>query len=392
MGQVDLASASVIDNHCHPFRTSELLDRDQEALDARVTLIGACYVLGGEWERTRWDWDVVKAVADSNPQALATRRWLAQLLGCDPTREAVDAARTAAMKADPKAYYDKLLADQSIEALIVDNGTPGHIPHDEFDPVVGVPVYRAFRVELWVKAHRVKGFKQLIEEFEREAAAAAAQPRMLAFKSFIHYTAGLDIGTPSVEEARRSYEKWQASGWEDTRANVKPLMDYLHNIVARLARESGKALHFHVGGEGNEPVYGQPFDLYPFLYRNDDIPTVLIHTGQPWFLKTAYLAGTFPRVYCDLSEICLYTPGQMDWVLEMLLGGVPGAKILHGSDECVEPEQIWFGAKVVRGALTRVLNRFVERDLLTQKEAQGIGEGVLAENARSLYDLPATGH
>jgi predicted TIM-barrel fold metal-dependent hydrolase len=127
--------------------------------------------------------------------------------------------------------------------------------------------------------------------------------------------------------------------------------------------------------------------MYPFLDKYDSQPIVLIHSGYPWINETSYLAATFPSVYLDLSEITVWAPSQTDWVLEMMLGWVPGSKILYGSDTCTEPEQYWLGATFARSALERSLQRLIERDLLSREQALLMGQGVLSRNTREVHGI-----
>jgi len=71
----------------------------------------------------------------------------------------------------------------------------------------------------------------------------------------------------------------------------------------------------------------------------------------------------------------------------MILGSVPGAKVLHGSDESSEPEMFPVSARLVREALERVLGTFVDRDYLSVTDAESIGRGVLAGNVRKLHGI-----
>ena len=73
--------------------------------------------------------------------------------------------------------------------------------------------------------------------------------------------------------------------------------------------------------------------------------------------------------------------------MEVLLGAASPAKVLYGSDEASEPEVIWLSAQLGREALGRVLGRAVKNAWLTEAEANRIGEGVLAGNARRLHGI-----
>ncbi|HJW76378.1 MAG TPA: amidohydrolase family protein [Thermoleophilia bacterium] len=386
MTSIDLSEATIVDGHCHPFLVEEISARPPLGLENRCSFVGSCW-FPPEGPRREWDEVFLEHLTDSTAQTLTLRRWLADHLGCPASKEAVATARASALEKDGRAYVAGLLAAEKIVALVVDQGTPGHITHDQFDHVVDVPVYRAYRIEPWIDAHRDGGFQELLGGFRREAEAAAAHPRMVAFKSYIHALTGCDIGNPTEREARSGYERWRDSGWQNQRVNAKPLFDFLVWRTMEIALRREKAVHFHLGGAGTYPCHARPFDLHPFISAHASQPIVLIHTGWPWLSETSYLVATFPSVYADISQIAAWAPSQLDWVLEMLLGWVPASKILYGSDECVEPEQIWLAAKFTRSALARTLQRLVERDLFTTAEGQRVGEGVLAGNTCELHRI-----
>lgn len=131
----------------------------------------------------------------------------------------------------------------------------------------------------------------------------------------------------------------------------------------------------------------RPQDAFPLLVDHQDQPIILIHAGYPWILDAAYIANILPNVYLELSQLVPWAWSQVEWALEMLVGTVPGAKILHGSDEASEPEMLWASAKLVRDGLERVLGKFVERDWCSVAQAEAIGRGVLAGNVRALHGL-----
>jgi predicted TIM-barrel fold metal-dependent hydrolase len=118
-----------------------------------------------------------------------------------------------------------------------------------------------------------------------------------------------------------------------------------------------------------------------------DQPIVMIHGGYPWLAEAAYIASILPFVYLDLSEFLPWASLGSDRELETLLGVVPTAKLLYGSDEASEPEVLWLSARMAREALERVLGSAVDRDLATTDEALAIGRGVLGSNSMRLHGI-----
>ncbi|HLA92979.1 MAG TPA: hypothetical protein VJO36_05555, partial [Actinomycetota bacterium] len=101
----------------------------------------------------------------------------------------------------------------------------------------------------------------------------------------------------------------------------------------------------------------------------------------------AYIASVLPHVSLELSELIPWGWGQVEWALEMLVGTVPAAKLLYGSDEAGEPEAFWASALLARASLERVLARFVDRDYVSVEQAERLGRLVLAGACRGLHGI-----
>src|SRR4030095_1192307 len=112
-----------------------------------------------------------------------------------------------------------------------------------------------------------------------------------------------------------------------------------------------------------------------------------VHSGYPWVREAAYIASVLPNVFLELSELIPWGWGQVEWALEMLVGTVPAAKLLYGSDEAGEPEAFWASALLARSALERVLTKFVARDYVDRADAERLGRLVLAGACRALHGL-----
>lgn len=388
--RIDLSGSDVIDAHCHPFRSQDLLDRDPQTFETR------CMFLGTALLSSNHAYLEAAAFADELTETtmfgLALRRWLAAHLACEPTRQAVVAARDAALRADPPGYCRTLLGSERVVAVVADEGYPQPtITREEFETALGgVPVHRVGRIEPWIVDAREEGsFDGTVQRFEASAHVAAGDPRLIAFKTIIAYRTGLDITDPSPSEAAAAYERWRTDGWRESREHAKPVRDFLLRRSFAIAKEHDRVFHVHVGA-GDPDVnltHARPQDAFAFFVENQDIPIVMIHSGWPWVAEATYVGTVLPNVYLDISELVPWGWGQIDWSLEMILGSVPGAKVLHGSDESTEPEMFPVSAKLVREALERVLGAFAERGYLSVTDAESIGRGVLAGNVRKLHGI-----
>jgi len=388
MNQVRLTDVEVVDAHTHPYRLEELLAKDAEGFDTRITFMGESFSSSSQLDPELWSF--VDGLTDSTMLAMVLRRWLAEHLGCEPTREAVTGARDAALRADPVAYTAGLLRAERIVAVLADEGYPQPpVPREEFQAAIGAEVYRVARLEPWILRHREGSFDDLVSSVEGEAEAAAADPRCVAYKSIIAYRSGLDVGDPSPSQAAEAFDRWKAEGWRESREHGKPVRDFLLRRALEVARRHDRPFHIHCGA-GDPDIdlaHAGPVNLWPLLVDHQAQPIVLVHAGYPWIPEAAYIASVLPNVYLEISELVPWGWSMVEWALEVILGTAPAVKVLHGSDEAGEPEMFWLAARLTRGALGRVLDRFVEREYLTVDEAEGFGRMVLGVNARRLHGL-----
>jgi len=388
--EVDLTGADVVDAHCHPFRSQDLLDRDPNAFETRCMYLGTALISSNHANHELASF--VEELTETTLFGLALRRWLAAYLGCEPTKEAVVAARDTALRADPPGYVRGLLESERVVAVVADEGYPQPtIGREDFEAALGgVPVHRVGRIEPWIVDAREEGtFDGTVQRFEEAVHTAGADPRLIAYKTIIAYRTGLDVTDPTPVEAAAAFERWRSDEWRETREHAKPVRDFLLRRAFALAKEHDRVFHVHVGG-GDPDVnlaHAKPQDVFKFFVEHQDIPIVMIHAGYPWVAEATYVGSVLPNVYLDISELVPWGWGQIDWSLEMILGAVPGAKVFHGSDESSEPEMFPTSARLVREALERVLGTFIDRDYLSAADAETIGRGVLADNVRRLHGI-----
>ncbi len=388
MTEVDLSGIEIVDAHTHPYRLDDLLAKAPEGFDTRMMFLGESFHSSS---RVHDDlWSVADGFTDSTVFGIALRRWLASHLGCEPTREAVTAARDAALRADPVAYTKGLLDAAGVVAILSDEGFPQPpIPAQEFASTIGVTVHRVTRLEPWILQHRDGSFDDLVSGVEAEATQAAADPNCVAYKSIVAYRTGLDVGDPSSSDAEAAFARWRDDGWAETREHAKRVRDFLIRRTLAIAKVNDRPFHFHCGG-GDPDInlaHARPESIFPLLVDVQDQPVVLVHSGYPWIREAAYIASVLPNVYLELSELIPWGWGQVEWALEMLVGTVPAAKLLYGSDEAGEPEAFWASALLGRSALERVLGRFVERDHVSVDDAIALGRLVLGDSCRALHGL-----
>ena len=387
---IDLTGAEIVDAHCHGFRTHDLLDRDPRSFETRCMFLGTALLSSAHAEHELAV--MAEDLTETTMFGRALRRWIAGYLQCEPTKDAVVAARDAALRADPSGYVRGLLESERIVAVVADEGYPQPtVTRAEFQEALGgVTVHRVGRIEPWIVQARETGtFDATVQAFEDLARTAADDPSLIAFKTIIAYRTGLDITDPSSGDAAAAFERWRTDDWRESREHAKPVRDFLLRRAFAIAKETDRVFHVHVGA-GDPDVnltHARPQDAFAFFVEHQDIPILMIHSGWPWVAEATYVGTVLPNVYMDLSELVPWGWGQIDWSLEMVLGSVPTAKVMHGCDESSEPEMFPVSARLVREALERVLGLFVERDYLSVNDAGSTGRGILAGNVRRLHGI-----
>ena len=388
MGAVDLSGIEIVDAHTHPYRLGDLVGRGSGGFDTRATFLGEAFSSSSRLDPELWS--TAERLTDSTVMGITIVRWLARHLGCEPTRHAVTASRETAIRADAVAYTKGLLDAAGVVGVLADEGYPQPpIPAAEFAGTIGVPVSRVARLEPWILARREGSFDDLVAGVESDATEAASDPNCVAYKSIVAYRTGLDVGDPSPSEAAEAFGRWRADAWRETREHAKPVRDFLIRRTLAVAKANDRAFHFHCGG-GDPDIdlaHASPRGLFPLLVDIQHQPVVLVHSGFPWVEEGAFIASVLPNVYLELSELIPWGWGQVEPALELIVGSVPAAKIMYGSDEAGEPEGFWVAALMARAALQRVLGRLVDRDYVTVDEALRLGRLILGDSCRGLHGL-----
>ena len=380
MEAVDLSQVPVVDNHCHGVTT------DQAFGDV-----------------VAWRRQFTESTDPGMPRehvattALYRRliRTLAPFLDCDPTEEAVFAARTAR---DGREITAELLRAANIDPLLLDTGFP---PPEEVFPVPELGELASCRAEpmlrLEILMEGLLAEHETLADTEEALAAHLDDVRAggyVALKSITAYRTGLDIREWPREDAEASFREYGRSAREGSARLVhKPLLDTLLHVAFRRAADQELPVQFHVGyGDADtDLLLGNPLHLRAVLGRPDyrAMPVVLLHECYPYTRQGGYLAAVYDNVYLDLSYgIPLLGYGEMLSFTRQALGVAPTSKLVYSSDGIRAPELHWMSAMDGRRVIGEALGEQVAQGELDLTEAETAGESVLRANATRLYRLP----
>ena len=170
---------------------------------------------------------------------------------------------------------------------------------------------------------------------------------------------------------------------------MKKLRDHLLCRALELCTEHDVPMQIHTGmGDYKvnlvlcRPAYLMDLLRFP-TYRACRV--LLVHTGYPYQQEAAYMANVLPRVYRDVSEGVPFSGSGSAAILRELIAMAPLHKIMYGSDAYSVPEGIYASAKIGKRIVTQVMNELIADDVLTDAEAQDVGEMILSKTTTRIY-------
>lgn len=375
---IDLSDVPIIDHHAHalkkvsaPLTMAEYQGYFSESPDP---IIKARYVP----DSIIWLWGI---------------RELASYFGCEPTPDAVLAARNALPIKD---LADGMWADQNSETLLIDYGFRGaenYTPEEQRD-LFNQKVEMLLRLETFAQDLIIQypTFSQMLDAYVA-GVEGARDAGHVGLKSISAYRVGLDIDWTSREDAVRAFGevKDQADRAGKIRLANKPLNDYLVLTALQIANRQELPIQFHTGfGDTDvDLIKANPLYLRPLLQSDQfrDVPFVLLHAAYPYVRELGYLAAMYPNVYMDISLAIPFITTEIPRMIHEALGLTPLTKIMYSSDAFSIPEIFWLANRWGRAALEQVLGEIVQVGALTESQARRAGEQILNGNAKRVYGL-----
>ncbi|MFL5647376.1 MAG: amidohydrolase family protein [Chloroflexota bacterium] len=373
---LDLTSIPIVDNHCH----SLLRDQPSDDEAFRIHLTESYFP---------------EVARDDVPHSLFyhwTIRELAGLLECDPTPDAVHAAR----RARGLEWLTREVVERgNFKTWLIDTGYGGETTFglDELRALAGCRIEEILRLEPMIERLILESrdFDGFIDAY-RASLDGLRQRGIVGLKSVIAYRSGLQLVDVDHRTAAAAFAEIHEQGHREGRIRIesKPLLDHLIVIAVEESARQGVPIQFHTG-------LGDPdLDLTKvdpaalrliFSDRFRAAPIVLLHTGYPYVRSLAYLAAMFPNVYADMGEAILFAAGEATEITRELLGLAPASKILFSTDASLVPELYWVGARLGRRALGQVLDEHITDGAIDERTALDWAERILWRNSERVYGL-----
>jgi hypothetical protein len=373
---LDLDAIPIVDNHCH-----SLLRRQPPDDDAfRIHLTESTFP---------------EIARDHIPTSLAYHlaiREMAVLLDCEPTPDAVHAARR---DRGVEWLTREVVERGRFKTWLIDTGYGAGTTYslDELRELAPCRIEEVLRLEpliekLILEAETFDGFLDAY----RASLAGLRDRGIVGMKSVIAYRTGLHVREVARGDAADAYRSAHAAGQRDGRLRIesKPLLDFLIVIAVEESASQGVPIQFHTGlGDPDlDLTLVDPAALrILFADRFRAAPIVLLHTGYPYIRSLAYLAAMFPNVYADMGETILFAPGEATEIYRELIGLAPASKLLFSTDASLVPELYWIGARIGRRALGRVLDEHIADGAIDESTALDWAEAMLWRNSEAVYSL-----
>lgn len=369
-------AARLVDHHSHGVVAQDLSRLDFEDL---IT-------------ESSWPAGAGRTVFDSQV-GLGVRWHCAPVLGLPP---GVSPARYLARRAELGAdeVNRRLLMAAGVDALLVETGYLGDgvLGVAEMGELAGARGYEVVRLETVAEQLMSSGIgsREFVDAYP--AALQAATETAVGLKSIIAYRHGLDFdpARPSAAEVVDAVRAWHIRDERAGRWRVDDPVLLRHLIWAGVDR--GLPLQFHVGfGDADVDLHRcNPLLMTAWLRATRElVPAVLLLHTYPFHREAGYLAHVYPHVYADVGLALNYTGARSVAVLAESLELTPFHKALYSSDAFGASELFFLGAHWFRRGMAQALGEWVARGDAGPGDAERIIRMVGADNARSVYGLPA---
>jgi predicted TIM-barrel fold metal-dependent hydrolase len=373
---LDLDAIPIVDNHCHSLLRAQPPDDDAFRIQLTESYIP-------------------EIARDHVPTSIfyqRTIRELADLLDCEPTPDAVHAARR---ERGVEWLTREIATRANFKTWLIDTGYGADTTYslDELRALAPVRVEEVLRLEPLIERliPAANGFDDFVEAY-RAAISDLRARGIVGMKSVIAYRSGLQVREVTSDDAAAAFAEVRQAAEATGRIRIesKPLLDHLVLIAVEEAARQEVPIQFHTGlGDPDlDLTLVDPAGLrLLFAERFRAAPIVLLHTGYPYVRSLAYVAAMFPNVYADMGETILFAAGEATEIYRELIGLAPASKLLFSTDASLVPELYWVGARVGRRALGRVLEEHIADGAFDERVALDWAERILWRNSEAVYRL-----
>ena len=387
---IDLSHLPVIDVHCHPFLNAGEMTPERFVNAFSFTGAEVPFLVEGGLAQDQAAAEVLEVRRHTLYHRYGIRQ-LARFFDCEPTLEAVVAARNKASSENYTDYTRQLYAACGLTTLVSDFGVPlPMLDVADFKAEIAAKVIPIYRIEPLIAEllDAPIGWAEFKRRYDETLANAIQSGEFHGLKSIIAYRTGLDV-SPLSRTPDQGLQALDAIRRGIGGNAMKKLRDHLLCRALELCMDLDVPMQIHTGmGDFEVNLVkcrpGMLMDLLRFpTFRTCKV--LLVHTGYPYHAEAGYMANMLPRVYCDVSEGIPFAAHAAERIFSEVLEMAPLNKVCFGTDGYVMPEINFVGATLGKQALGRALQRLVDEDFLDEAGALEAGGWILAENAQRLY-------
>lgn len=216
-----------------------------------------------------------------------------------------------------------------------------------------------------------------------------AAETVVGVKTVIAYRTGFDVDLtrPSTAEVVQAARRWSDS-IRDGRARLIDPTVIAYGIHQALQRRLPVQFHVGFGDRDLDLARVNPLLLANFLATPEAAraPILLLHC-YPYEREAGYLAQAFAQVHLDVGLASHFLGARSVDLVARSLELAPFHKVLYSSDACGPAELHYFGARLWRNAISRVIGGWVEAGDWSVQDGHRVSELVAAGNARRVYGL-----
>jgi predicted TIM-barrel fold metal-dependent hydrolase len=255
-------------------------------------------------------------------------------------------------------------------------------------------------------AREVVRIEAVAEEVARTCGSGAAFPQAFAdrlaerarsavgLKTIVAYrcTFKIDQTAPSAAEVVDAADRWLTAAAVVGKFRLEDPTIVRHGLWlgGDLCRQRKFPMQVHVGF-GDPDVYMHACDPTHFTdfiaaMEKWEVPITLLH-NYPFQREAAWLSEVFQNVYYDVGVILNYAAPMSRDILGEALEMGKFSKFLYSSDAFGLSELYYLGALLFRRGLQQVLDRWLEEDFCSLKDAEELIRLAAYENARRIYPL-----
>ncbi|KAH8690533.1 extracellular developmental signal biosynthesis protein FluG [Talaromyces proteolyticus] len=398
-----IQSHPLIDNHAH------------NILSAQHVLNYKSYPL--ESVTSEAHGEALRQSQQTLPHHIAVKQ-LATLFSCEPSWEAIKAAREEWVTRDYKGFVKKCLEGTHallLDDLITDSDIEDYKWHDHFTAsktkrIVRIETVASKVLDDLSVAEQTSSVRPTLTRFvqflKQRIRRDIKDPEVVGFKSVVCYRTGLDVAvTPAptaphaadyLAAVEKSFQRIVRKG-APFRIADKAFNDYVVTLTLDVIQEAAewsdaktKPIQFHTGlGDSDlDLVRANPAYLQPLITQYKKIDFVLLHSSYPYTREAGYLASVYPNVYLDLGEVFpMVSRDAEESILRQSFDLTPTIRLLWSTDGHFHPETFWLSNKQFRDALETVLVDYVQKGSLTLEQAKQTTKDILFNNSNVLYNL-----